>query len=401
MRRFLAIHFSILAAALVLATPRTAAADKSAGHDFIDEARLFQRVVACSDTPEIPPGYDAAIVEQYCKPLRKLGENFRKRYVARAERFFAKWRPKDLPRKVVYPFGGGDLASALVTYPNATEITTISLEHPGDPRRLERLRKDPKRLEASLELFGLVGGSLLKWHDSASKNLRKMEKGPVPGQLSMFMLALVVLEYEPVSLKFFRIEPNGSLHYYTKKEIDDLDGTLASKLETRWIDTDYSIAFRNMELTFRRRGVANAPLITHRHIAFNLDNEHFGKSELRKHLEKKGKVSAMTKAASFLLWMYDFKEIRQYLLDNMAFMVSDATGILPKHALKAGYLQTTFGTFEEAFLEYAQGKNSKAMAEMWAEQKKRRLGFRYGYPDANGNYHLLITRPRARHKKSR
>jgi hypothetical protein len=383
----------MLAAGLLLASARPATAGR--GHDFVDEARLFHRIVACGSETEVPDGFDPEVVEDHCKPLRKQIAWFRKKYVHRARPFFAKWRPEDLPRTVVYPFGGGDLVSALTTYPDATEITTISLEHPGDPRRLAKIA--PADLAEDLELFSHVGGQLLKWHDSASKNMRKMEKGPIPGQLSLFMLALAVFDYEPVSLKFFKLEPDGSIHYYSKAEIEALDDTQAKKLESRWINTDYSVAFRNMELSFRKRGAGpEDPVITHRHIAWNLDNEHFGESALRKHLEKKGKVAAMTKAASFLLWMNDFKEIRNYLLTHMAWMASDATGPLPKHARAAGFEQITFGKFEEPFLEYAAGKNAEAMRELWETNRKRGLRFRYGYPDAGGHIHLMITRPRGK-----
>ena len=47
--------------------------------------------------------------------------------------------PRDLPPTVVYPFGGGDLLTALVMFPKATEITTLSLEPAGDPRTVDAL----------------------------------------------------------------------------------------------------------------------------------------------------------------------------------------------------------------------------------------------------------------------
>lgn len=394
MRRFSLTGLCAAAVAAVLAAQSTPA-NAGGGHDFVNDARVFQRVVACGGDGTIPRGFDHEVIREHCKLLRPQIEAFRRRYVHRAKPFFDKWRPSKLPASVVYPFGGGDLVSALTTYPDATEITTISLEHPGDPRRLTGL--GAAKLTENLALYELVAGALLQRHDSASKNMRKMERGPIPGQLSLFMTALTVYDLEPVSLKFFRIEPDGSLHYYTLAEIEALDDTKADKLEGRWIDTDYSVAFRNMELSFRARGAGpEDPVITHRHIAANLDNEHFADSPLRKHLERKGKIAAMTKAASFLLWMSDFTAIRDYLLTNMVFMTSDATGILPEDAAKRGFEQITFGTFQEAYLEYARGTKSERMRELWESQKKRGLPFRYGYPDMSGKIHLMITRPRSK-----
>ena len=60
---------------------------------------------------------------------------------------------------MVYPFGGGDLISALTTYPEATEITTMSLEHAGDPRRIKGITTE--QLKASLQLIRSTSSGLL------------------------------------------------------------------------------------------------------------------------------------------------------------------------------------------------------------------------------------------------
>lgn len=368
-----------------------ARASHAQGHDFIDEARLFYRVVTCGGDGALPAEVDAQVVNAHCKEQGQRVERFRKRYIEPATQFLARHRPANLPTSVVYPFGGGDLVSALITYPDATEITTISLEHAGDPRRLTMLGK--KDLASSLALYREVVHGLLLRHDSASENLRKMEKGPIPGQLAFFIQGLVAMDYEPVSLRFFRIEDNGSLHYLTRAEIDELDGTRANKKSYRWVDTDYSVAFSNMELAFRRRGrAASEPVRIHRHIAANLDDQHFRGSPLERHLMSKDKIAAMTKAASYLLWMHSFTGIRNYLLEHMTFMVSDSTGVPPKFARKAGFSQKTFGAFTGSFLKTNELHN-QAFVELWASQPKRRLPFRYGYPDAAGSYHLVLTFP--------
>ena len=103
----------------------------------------------------------------------------------------------------------------------------------------------------------------------------------------------------------------------------------------------------------------------HRHIAWNLGDKGFKGSPLEKHLVAKGKVVAMTKAASYLIWNSGFSGIRDYLLANMAWMVSDATGIAPKAAKKAGFVQTTYGTFKGAFLEEVEPDVNEQMVKMW------------------------------------
>src|SRR5262249_40947762 len=143
-----------------------------------------------------------------------------------------------------------------------------------------------------------------------------------------------------------------------------------------------------------KAGDAKAPLIVHRHFAANLGDKVFKGSALQKHLVAKGKVAAMTKAASYLLWESYFSVIREYLLQNMVWMASDSTGIPNKWAKKAGFVQTTYGTFTAPFLDEANKQVGEDMVKLWESQPKRRLAFRYGYPDVDKHIHLMITEPK-------
>jgi hypothetical protein len=385
---FLAV--ASLVASVVAASSGVARADDAA--DFTADAKLYYRVVACGNNDVVPAGVDQAIVDKHCAVMAKRYAEFQKSYAQPAEAFFAPLRPKDLPTTVVYPFGGGDLASALVTYPNATDITTISLEHAGDPTRLGKL--DKTKLREALSNYRDAIDGLLALHDSTSENMRKLEVGGIPGQLSFHITGMTAMGYEPVKLTFFSINDDGTLHYLTQAEIDAVAKKTAKKIKGGWVDTDFSPAFTNMELTFRKAGDAKAQLVTHRHIAFNLGDKAFKGSGLEKYLTTKGKIAAMTKAASYLIWNDGFSGIRDYLLANMQWMVSDSTGIAPNKAKKANFTQTTYGTFTGAFLEEANKHISDAMVEMWKAQPKRRLPFRYGYPDIDKHVHLMITAPK-------
>lgn len=381
-----------LVAVSLFATTRAHAEDSGEAQDFIAEAKVFYRVVACGGTDPLPPAIEAAVVDKHCEVMTKRYEAFRTRYVEPARTFFAGVQPAGLPTTVVYPFGGGDLVGALVTYPNATEITTISLEHAGDPTRLAALSR--KQLKAGLSAFRDSVEGLLSLNDSTSENMRKLEKGGIPGQLSFHMTGLVALGYEPVSLKYFTLADDGAVHYLTKAEIDAVAKKLAKKKKGGWIDTDFSEAFTNMELTVRKAGDPKAPLVVHRHFAANLANAAFDGSALHKHLEAKGAIVAMTKAASFLIWLGGFSKIRDYLLAHMVWMASDATGIAPRAAKKAGFKQTTYGAFVGPFLPEAEATTAEEMVKMWASQPRRKLPFRYGYPDSEKHVHLMITEPK-------
>jgi hypothetical protein len=348
-------------------------------------------VVACGNDDPLPPTLDAATVDGYCTWLRPKLAAYEKGYLAKARPFLAAHRPAELPKAVVYPFGGGDLLSALLTYPDALEYTTLSLEHAGDPRRLKDL--DKARLAQNLAEVHRRMAGLFTYAESTSENLMQLEKSDVPGQLAFFVVALAVHRYEPVSLRYFRLDPEGGIRYLTAEDIAAEEKTKAQRLNRVWVSPDFSVSFSNSELVFRPKG-KDGPLRVHRHIAANLSDYNLKKEPaVLKHLEAKGQIAAMTKAASYLLWAEGFASIRNYLLDHMAFMFSDSTGIPPGDAARAGFEMETYGKFSGPFLA-ARPAAADEFRKLWASQPYRELNFRYGYPDASGQHHLLITRPK-------
>jgi len=120
--------------------------------DFIAEARALMRTVTCQGDGPLPHGFDEATVAAYCRKQSKAITSYRDRYLPLAAPFLARLRPAGTPTTVVYPFGGGDLVSALTTYPDARDLTTLSLEHAGDPRRLSAIASK-EQLAGSLELI--------------------------------------------------------------------------------------------------------------------------------------------------------------------------------------------------------------------------------------------------------
>jgi hypothetical protein len=77
----------------------------------------------------------------------------------------------------------------------------------------------------------------------------------------------------------------------------------------------------------------------------------------------------------------------------MAVMISDSTGILPRHARAAGFEQITYGKFNGAFLPDNGGDDAAELRSLWKSQPFRKVPFRYGYSDIRGENHLMVTRP--------
>lgn len=359
----------------------------SAPADLTADVRALHRVVGClSDLPEHLPSKPLA---DYCDVQRPRFARFRDRWTPKARAFLEGVRPAELPGELVYPFGGGDLMSALAAFPDAQVITTLSLELAGDPRRLARI-DDAKTLARSLAAIAHASHSTLMSNDSLSKNLSATQRGELPGQLSMHLMGLALFDLEPVAARFFRVEPDGALHYFSAEEIAALDGTTAAQLKGSWKPPDFSPAFANVEVQFVPRGQPSAPRRTHRHLAVNLHNDDLAPGVL-KHLEAKGRFTAMTKAASYLLWREGFSSVREALLRGAVFMVSDSTGIPPRHWTKRGCTVEAYGRFEKSFLGAWEGYQEE-FRELFTRAKP--LPMRFGYPDGSpGKHsHLMIAR---------
>ncbi len=369
--------------------PPAAAAASSAGDDFAEDARLLYRFAACGPYPiavkcaakapaiaaEVPPArLPAEVISKHCQQMRLLINRWRQRWVDKAVPFLAGLVPAHLPTEVVYPFGGGDLFTALATFPHARTITTLSLEPSGNP--LAFAAADAERVGHALAVFLDRVRRLSYATHSKTTNLLEFRHEVLPDQLAFALLALVAFDLEPVGLRFFDITPQGTLNYLSRAE-------LLGRPKRQ---------FANMELHFRQRGDSAAPTRIHRHLQANLADQPLGRNPgVIAHLESKGRVAAMTKAASYLLWSPSFARIRTYLLDHADWMISDSTGIAPRFAGPAGFEQQTWGKFAGAFLT-TPGPHEEEMVRLWSASPPQELAFGFGYPDKEKNDNLMITR---------
>ncbi len=360
---------------------RDAAPDEvTEGKEFVAQARSLFRVAACGPSGEVPTRFDAAVVARHCEELERAYGDYRKAWIDVVKAFLAPLEPKDLPRVVVYPFGGGDLTSALATFPYATEITTISLEPAGDIRPIDTLT--PERLGRELAEHRAHLERLFEKAHSRTDNLEKESKTELPGEVLFALAALVVHGAEPIGLRYFRLRPDGSLAYVTQADIDGAKNA-----------NDRRALFANAELRFVA-GAPEAPVQTLRHVSFNLDDAHLkADPSLLAHLNAKGMVAVMTKAATHLLWSDHFGSLRDWLLAHSDWMISDSTGIPPRYAGPAGFVQDPYGTFNgPAPFGAPDARDGADVKKLFASQPVRELSFRYGYPDKDGHGHVIVTR---------
>jgi hypothetical protein len=350
--RLLAVATAILA----LGTSARAETKKpapGAGTDFAAQARALFRLAACGGDEAIPDRIAAKTIERHCREMKETYASYRKAWADPAGKFIGGLRPADAPKTVVYPFGGGDLVSALVAFPDADEITTISLEAPGDVRVIDTI--DKAKLATDLATISHDIRRLYHAAHSTTKSLQAASHSTLPGTLMFALAGLAVHDQEPVALRYFDLQPDGSPRYLSNEELDrraaefealKKAGKTGGKKPTTHFWYQQDTPYGNVEIRFRPRGDTRAAPRVYRHIVQNVDDPHMTADDrLLVHLRGKGKVSVMTKAASFLLWYDDFGKIRDYLLKHTAWMISDASGIPPSFAEPAGFEQITYGQF--------------------------------------------------------
>jgi hypothetical protein len=348
--------------------------------ELIADAKELLVVGACAEGT--PTKVKVEIVAAHCKTVRAAQAEYKKTWLAVAGEFFRANVPAGLPTTVVYPFSGGDLASALTVFPDADEITTLSLEPAGDARALDKLTEAQVKQAlhmVSKELTALYEQSFSK----TMSMIESMRDGQLPTQLIFSLSALQLHGYEPVSLRYFRLDGQGNIVYLTAADIARLDQI--KNVNVR------NVGFGNVELKFRKVGTKREQV--YRHIAANLDNAHLQawRAPLA-HLAQKGHVAAMTKAASYLLSYGDFSMIRGYLIDHADWMVSDTTGVPPSYGVPAGFMYETWGDWQSANMAAGNGAVRATWKALYAAAPKRKLEFRFGYPNGAGDGHLVVMK---------
>jgi hypothetical protein len=378
---------------VVLVLPASAAEPAATAPEpveYLPQARALYRVAACGGDGPIPEHLNKTVVDLHCAELRPAINSYRRTWITAVKTFMVDLVPEDVPQTLVYPFGGGDLVGALATFRDVREVTTVSLEPSGDPRGIDRIL--PVSLPKALDLNRRNFLRLFEVAHSKTERMKEASQSWLPAQLIMALGALVVHGYEPTGLRYFHLERDGTIRYVTPQDVRATAGEIKLARLSNWkSEGRWRALFSNMELRFRP--VGGGPERVYRHIATDcLDEQLVHNPGLIAHLSSKGRVSMMTKAASYLLWWPTFSKMREYVLGHIAWMVSDSTGVPPHLAETRGYEMIPYGTFRGPFFQSGDAATA-SFRELWLASEHRPLPFYWGYPDSSGRPHLVVTRP--------
>jgi hypothetical protein len=287
-------------------------APQDAPADLGAEARAWFDLLSCRATPA---GLDAKVIRAFCGRQRPALAAYRDRTLPALRAALDPLRGARVPTAVVVPFSGPDLASALAAYPDARSVTTLSAVPFGDVRGLDRLR-DPAKLRALLDAIEAATRPLLAGHGGEALS------GRAPA-FALFLTALAAQGLEPAGLRYFRLEPQGGLHFLTAKEVAAAAGGGAEPLASA-------------ELAFVRAGDdAAAGARVHRHVAADLSDAGLARAPgVGAYLAARGKVAVLVCGAEGRLSAA--AGLRAAVLGRATVLLGDRTAPSAEEARAAG-----------------------------------------------------------------
>lgn len=358
------------------ANPYAALQDSALAAATTEESKSVRTLYAAVACRSPKPPVDIPRYAKYCARFAKLHKLYDTKTLSKATPWIKARRPAGLPKTVLYPFSGADLVSSVLAFPEAVLHVHMSLEHGGPIGILEKLPASKRYEAVNAVLDGTEG--LLTLSDSKTKHLRLAHEEPLAGKLPIAITALAAHNAEVVGIRYFRINTAGKVEYFKPGEMvgKRLKVGHFTRMDARW---------SNFELSFRLPGDPTLRVL--QHAVVNLSNNSLRKNKhVTTWLKGLGRVSFMTKAATYLLWNGNFSDIANIAMTQAAWMLTDASGILPDKLARNGWKSKAYGTFRCDLLKWHKkggswAKANDQMKRFFKKNSDRKLDFRFGYVD--------------------
>lgn len=249
------------------------------------------RDIACGSGA---PASTDPIVAAHCERIAAAVATWRSQWLAPARTFFATLRPATLPPTVLYPFGAGDLLTALAVFPQAEQYVTISLE----PAAITQRPMSAARRHEWLARWRVRAEALLRDSYSTTRGLEAS---------GIVELALLGIAANGCAVRGAPIAQDNGLSLAF-----DCDGHAR-----RWRHVTADLAGSRESLAAKIRGL--------------------------------GDISVLLKATGFLMWQPRFAALRDVLLERGRWIVGDGSSIHPDDARARGRTATVLGELTPPF----------------------------------------------------
>lgn len=266
------------------------------------------------------------------------------------------WRNREINEKfrtVFYPFGGPDLLNALVFFPEAEYYILIGLEAPGFiPKPVELSRSSDQR---GLNLVHSSMNEILGHNFFHTKIMaKKIARHSYNGIIGIMMIMAKREGYNIESVDIF-----------------------SSHQEKSW---------KGFHMKFLK-GNLRKNLI---YIQANVNDQYFADNRiLHEILNKYHPDITMLKAASYLMFLPSFDDIRSYILSQSRFIIQDASGV-PFHYFQSDWEMNLYGKYVQPIPLFA--KRCQPDLKLAVTKKsKGKLPFYYGYLSPRYNQTFVMV----------
>ncbi len=339
------------------------------GNDYNEVARYF---AGMDVSAEGPLGGIPARVEsmQHRKIMDTMFERFEQVYLAKM-RDWARTEVGDPGTPVLfYPFGGPELIISQTFFPNVKEYILYGLEPGGRPPNptavtAQRLPVVLNNIRASLESLTRV-----TYFQTLQMDVQ-FRATEITGAVPLMMVFLARTGNKITDVTEVWLAPDGKL--YDVDEETKTNRTSENRIARASIKGD---GVSGIRIRFEKNGVQK----TATYFSIDISDAAIAKRPyFFEHIRSRGQRSVYLKAASYLLHWNNFTAIRNFLLGESRFILSDDTGIPLRYYDRKMWDLTFYGNYQTPIPLFS-GMVQQDLRTVYADRKNvKPLPFEIGY----------------------
>ena len=291
------------------------------------------------------------------------------------------WQAKELAggcpvgNTLLYPFSGPDFLNAHALFPGCGTYVMFGLEPVG---RLP----DPSAMNATQFAQALTAArnamaNIFERNYFVTNTMRRNLHGEqLRGVVPVLTMSMVYAGLEVVSIQPASLAANAS-------------GSESGKAAIKGV----AIEYRNPE----GKGVGRVL-----YYPVDLSDKGLsGRNEVLDYIRGFKPSTTLLKAASYLMHIREFSQIRQALLETSGFLLQDDTGIPYRHLVKQGFAVTPYGTYKKPIPPF-EPQYQQSLMDFYRNSQPQALPFRFGYHTslAENRSVLMIARLKPQEQRS-
>jgi len=261
---------------------------------------------------------------------------------------------------VFYPFGGPDLLTAYLLFPEAQTYILVGLEPPGNLPEINALKQ--QSLESYLtDIKNIMSDYLSKSYFITHKMNEELDERKINGVLPLVCI--------------FLKRTDNIISEIKRVEFDDSGNPVESDYKLSRVRIKRPVGFK---ITFFKKD--SSQLQTVYYISCDLSDERFTPSaRFYLYLNRYDHWTCFIKSASYLLHYKNFANLRQLLLNKSNFILQDDTGIPYRYFKSEDWEIQLYGRYAKPVKDFSGVEQPDLKAAYEDKARVKPLPFHLGY----------------------